>query len=164
MITTGFFDEYHDEGGGAYVGEDEKAELIDNGTTFPITALTVEDSPFGDGERYQATVTLTDEDGDEVEKFITFPIGTVPSRDRMLEKMTEWLDDPANDVPIVSLARVGRSIIIRNAEGGSDAKPAAKPARKAAPRKTAAKAAPKRATAKASTTKRAPARTRSRSK
>lgn len=111
----GFFDEYKDSGaGGTWIGKDEKAELIANGVPLVVTAISQEDhSDYG--ERYIADVTLPDEyaseDG-ETARQVSFPKGTVESRDRMLDAMEKWLDDPTHESPTVKLEKVGRSIIV----------------------------------------------------
>lgn len=117
----GFFDEFTDTSGGAFVGKDDKAVLMEQGIAFPITALSVQDSPQY-GERYVATVVIPagvfDGEGDDEERdrLISFPKGTVESRDRMLDAMIGWLEDPSNEPPVVKLEKVGRSILVRKAE------------------------------------------------
>jgi hypothetical protein len=118
----GFFDEFQDTSGGNYVGKDEKAALMEAGASFPIVALKLDDHPQH-GERFVATVLLPEKDdegeyveGTQEERLITFPYGTVESRDRMLTAMVAWLEDPANEPPVVKLEKVGRSIIVRPAE------------------------------------------------
>jgi hypothetical protein len=137
------------EGGGSFVGEAEKNELIDNGVTFPIVSLRTDDHPQY-GERYVATVMLENDEGEEEERVITFPIATVDSRDRVLATMMKFLDDPANDPPLCKLSRVGRSILVRPADAPDDElEPDEKPAKaKAAPKAPAAKAPAKRVASK----------------
>lgn len=106
----GFFDTYTDTSGSGYVNAAEKKVLMDEGVTFPISQVFVEDHPEF-GERYVASVTVPGEDGLE-DRRISFPKGTVDSRDRMLDAMEKWLEDPDNELPIVKLTKVGRSIII----------------------------------------------------
>lgn len=112
----GFWDDNEDllASGGAYVGKDEKQDLMENGVVFPITGIIVEDSPKF-GERYVATVVLPDEDGSKSDRLISFPKGTVESRDRTLDRMRKWLEDPTNEPPLVKLEKVGRSILVRPA-------------------------------------------------
>lgn len=110
----GFFDEYKDSSSSTFVKADEKAQLIEDGTPFPIIAIAKEDhSEFG--ERFNATVLLPGDEGD-VEKTISFPTGSVESRDRMLEAMEKFLDDPTNTPPVVVLYKKGRSILLRAAD------------------------------------------------
>lgn len=109
----GFFDEFQDTASGDWVKKDEKAQLMEDGTPFPITAVTIEDSPQF-GERYVAKIVLEGDDG-PADRLISFPKGSVESRDRLLDALTKWLEDPANEVPVVKLEKVGRSIIIRAA-------------------------------------------------
>lgn len=104
-----FFDTFTDTSAGNWVKADEKNELMENGQTFVITSVSRDEhSQFG--ERYVAHVILSDE-----ERAMSFPVGTVESRDRMLEALEKWLDDPANEKPVCKLEKVGRSIIIRPA-------------------------------------------------
>lgn len=110
----GFFDEFQDTASGAWVAKDEKQELMDNGVAFPITAVDVEDSPQY-GERYVTKVTLPNEEGEDEERLISFPKGSVESRDRMLDAMAKYLEGEGVDAPVVTLEKVGRSIIIRAA-------------------------------------------------
>jgi hypothetical protein len=110
----GFFDEFQDTASGAWVGKDEKQELMENGVAFPITEVTVEDSPQY-GERYVTKVILPNEDGVDEERLISFPKGSVESRDRMLDAMAKYLEADGAEKPVVTLEKVGRSIIIRAA-------------------------------------------------
>jgi hypothetical protein len=133
-------------GSGAYVGKDEKAELIASGQTFPVTAVSVRDNPFeAGGEQYVVTVVLPDEEGEDADRILTFTVGTVDSRDRVLDKMAEWLEDAANDPPTVKLTMVGRSLLVIPADAPDQEEPKAEPKAKAKPaakptaRRTAAK-------------------------
>lgn len=111
-----FWDEYK-EVGGNFVKAPEKQILMDEGVPFPITSV-VEDQTNKYGPRYVAQVVIPEGvDGCEAgERTISFPIGTVESRDRMLSQMEKYLDrDDADDVT-VKLEKVGQSILIRPAE------------------------------------------------
>lgn len=125
-----FFDEYKDIGGGEYVSADEKQVLIDNGIPFQMTDVVYqEESKFG--ERFVARVLLPDPDtGEEEERLISFGVGTVESRDRLLRALAEWLDAADNAPPFVKLEKVGRAVIIVKAD---------EPAKKPAVKKPAAK-------------------------
>lgn len=110
----GFFDEYK-EIGGNYVKADEKQVLIDNGIPFQVTAVVADDENKY-GPRYVATVLLPDpENGDEAERAISFPKGTVDSRDRMLNQMMNYLEREDAEPVLVKLDKVGRSILVRSA-------------------------------------------------
>lgn len=108
-MSEGFFDTFTDTSAGNWVKADEKAELMERGATFVIDGVTRDEhSQFG--ERYVAKVTL---DGEE--RAMSFPVGTVESRDRMLDALEKWLEDESNERPVCKLEKVGRSIIIRAA-------------------------------------------------
>lgn len=112
-----FFDNYKDIGGGEYVGADEKQVLIDNGIPFQITDVVYqEESKFG--ERYVTKVLLPNEDSGayEDERLMSFGVGSVESRDRMLAALAEWLDEADNEPPWVKLEKVGRAVIIVRGE------------------------------------------------
>lgn len=109
--TESFFDTYSDTSGSVWVKAEEKKAMMEAGQTFPVLAVELEDHPeFGEG--YVASVTLPDAEGVEQPRKIRFPKGGVESRDRMLDAMIKWLDDPSAAVPVVKLTKVGRSIII----------------------------------------------------
>lgn len=105
----GFFDTYEDTSSGNWIAKDEKQELIENGTPLTVSAVGVEDSPQY-GERYVLTVTIGD---DTEERRLSFPRGSVESRDRMLDAMEKWLDDDGSEQPVVVIEKVGRSNIVR---------------------------------------------------
>jgi hypothetical protein len=111
-----FFDGYKDIGGGQYVGSDEKDVLIENGIPFQMTDVVYqEESKFG--ERFVTRVLLPDpETGETEERLLSFGVGTVESRDRMLRALAEWLDEGDNEPPYVKLTRVGRAVIIEKGE------------------------------------------------
>jgi hypothetical protein len=111
-----FFDEFKDIGGGEYVGADEKQVLIDHGISFQMTDVVYqEESKFG--ERFVTRVALPDpETGETEERLLSFGVGTVESRDRMLRALAEWLDEADNEPPYVKLSKVGRAVIIEKGE------------------------------------------------
>ncbi len=110
----GFWDEYK-EVGGDYISADEKKVLMDEGIPLQILQI-VEDEHREFGLRYVCKVVVPDpESGEDSERALSFPIGTVESRDRMLKQLSEYLDkEDAEDV-FVKLEKVGRSIILRQA-------------------------------------------------
>lgn len=114
-VKMSFFDEYK-EIGGNWVSADEKQVLMDNGIPFEIQDV-VEDDHNQYGPRFVAHVLLPNpETGENEERVIGFPKGTVESRDRMLSQMQEYLERDGDKEPVmVKLEKVGRSIIIRNA-------------------------------------------------
>lgn len=110
-----FFDTFQDTSTSGFLKADDKQFLMDNGIEFPISQVTKYDHPEY-GEQFQCTVTVPTKEGGEAEtRTLAFPIGTVESRDRMLEAMAKWLDDPTNEPPVVKLEKVGRSLILRAA-------------------------------------------------
>lgn len=110
----GFFDNYK-EIGGNWISSDEKQALIDGGIPFEITAIQHDDANKY-GPRFVASVVAPNpETGDEEERTIGFPKGTVESRDRMLLAMEEYLAGDGDEPVIVKLEKVGQSILIRAA-------------------------------------------------
>ncbi len=110
----GFFDSYK-EIGGNFIGAAEKQVLIENGIPMSISSL-VHDENNKFGPRFVATVTLPDPaTGEDTERAISFPIGTVDSRDRMLGEMEKYLDGEDADEVRIKLEKVGRSILVRPA-------------------------------------------------
>lgn len=116
----GFFDEF-EEGSGAWIKADEKNELMDNGAVLTIKSVSREDTERF-GERYRLEVIVDGAPADV--RLLGFGAGSVESRDRMLDAMAKYLEDPAAELPIVVLEKDGRSQLLRAAE---------------APKKTAAK-------------------------
>ena len=110
----GFWDEYV-EIGGNFIGAEEKQTLMDNGVPLAVQTV-VRDEHNSYGDRYVAQVIVPNpETGADEERSISFPIGTVESRDRMLSQMAEYMErDDAKPV-VIKLEKVGRSIIIRQA-------------------------------------------------
>lgn len=111
----GFWDEYK-EVGGNFVKAAEKQILMDEGVPFPITAV-VEDQANKFGPRFVAQVVIPEgvEGVEAGERAISFPIGTVESRDRMLNQMVGYLDRGDADDVTVKLEKAGQSILIRAA-------------------------------------------------
>jgi hypothetical protein len=109
-----FFDEYT-EIRGNFIGADEKQVLIDEGIPFQITAIQFdEENKFG--PRYVAGVLVPDPaNGEEEERLISFPKGTVDSRDRMLAQMTDYLARDDAQPVLVKLEKAGKAILIRQA-------------------------------------------------
>lgn len=109
-----FWDNYK-EIGGNFVKAEEKQVLMEGGIPFQITGIALdEDNSYG--PCFVATVLLPDpENGEEAERSIYFPKGTVESRDRMLKQMMEYLDGEDADAVMVKLEKAGRSILIRQA-------------------------------------------------
>jgi hypothetical protein len=110
-----FFDTYQ-EIGGNFVKADEKAVMMSEGIPFTVTGI-VEDPANKYGPRYVVAILLPNaETGEEEERAIGFPQGTVESRDRMLFEMKAYLEGEGDKEPVVcKLEQIGRSIIIRQA-------------------------------------------------
>lgn len=109
-----FWDDYK-EIGGNFIGAAEKQVLIENGIPMTVTAL-VEDQANQYGPRWVAQVEVPNpETGEDEERAISFPIGTVESRDRMLNQMSEYLGREDADPVVIKLEKVGRSILLRQA-------------------------------------------------
>lgn len=110
----GFWDEYK-EIGGNFIKADEKQVIIDNGIPLRVSAV-IEDQNNQYGPRYVAQVEVPNpETGEDEERVIGFPIGTVESRDRMLGQLVEYLGREDAEVVTVKLEKAGRSILLRQA-------------------------------------------------
>lgn len=110
----GFWDEYK-EIGGNFIKAEEKQVLIENGIPMVVLAV-IEDQANQYGPRYVAQVSVPNpETGEDEERAISFPIGTVESRDRMLAQLTEYLGRPDAEEVTVKLEKAGRSILLRQA-------------------------------------------------
>lgn len=109
----GFWDEYT-EPTGSWVKAAEKQVIIDEGIPFQITAVTKGD--YQGEPRYVVSALIPNpESGEEEERLLGFPIGTVESRDRRLGQMDEYLARDDAEQVTVKLEKVGRSILVRQA-------------------------------------------------
>lgn len=110
-----FKDSFKDIGGGQYLSAEDKETLASTGTEFAITEV-IEDQANKYGPRYVLKVVVPDgilEPTDAESRNMAFQIGTVESRDRMLQQMEAYLEgDDAEDVP-ATLEKVGRSWVLR---------------------------------------------------
>lgn len=113
-----FWDNYT-EPTGSFVKADEKQVLMDNGIPFEIVGV-LHDETNQYGPRYVATVMLPEqvtEDAtawDELtERSISFPIGNVESRNRMLSQMQAYFAAEGAEPVTVKLEKQGQSILIR---------------------------------------------------
>lgn len=110
----GFWDEYK-EIGGNFIKAEEKQVLMDNGVPMKVLAL-IEDQANQYGPRWVAQVEVPNpETGEDEERAISFPIGTVESRDRMLNQLNDYLGSEGAEDVFVKLEKVGRSILLRQA-------------------------------------------------
>lgn len=121
-----FFDENPDVlegGGGDFVSEAEKISLANDGVPFAVTQVRREPDPFNKGktnedtgepyERHVLHIVIAD---GEDERKMAFSINKVESRNRMLDTMEKWLEDPSNEPPVVKLEKINRSWVLRPAE------------------------------------------------
>jgi hypothetical protein len=99
---------YNQGAGKSFVSTEEKDVLIDEGTPLVFTAVTFGPSKYG--ERFIATTEIEGE-----ERAIGFPAGTVESRDAQLHDLQTWLAD-GGEAPTLKIVRVGRALILENAE------------------------------------------------
>lgn len=114
-----FWGQYEDEGGGGmYLSGDEKEILFNSQVPFVITSVT---GPADTGYEGKTRMVL----GVEIEgepRLMSFDFGPgkdsqgVPSRDRFLLAVQEWLADEDNEPPTVVLDRKGRAWILRDPE------------------------------------------------
>ncbi len=110
-----FFDTFKELPSGDYVGEKEKDVLMENGIPFTITALALDEANKY-GPRYVASITVPDPaTGEDEEKLMSFPIGNVESRNRMLAEMKTYLEGDEAEPVKVKLELIGRSKILRPA-------------------------------------------------
>lgn len=104
-----FFETFEDGSGLSFVGQEEKETLIEDQTTLAVLRVSKSNTKYG--ERF---ITVVELDGEE--RALSFSTGSVESRDRLLDSLMEYLNEDDAETPLVFLERVGRSILIRNAE------------------------------------------------
>ena len=121
-IAVSFWDGYKDEGGGKYLSAAEKAALIENAVVLEITGVRFDEKNQFKGNaapRFVVTFMvpnpLTGENEERLAGFATIPDGS--SRDRLLEALIDYLEDPDETDPIlVVLELVGNFVLIRKAD------------------------------------------------
>lgn len=101
-----FWDGYEDGSGLSFVGKEEKEALIADEVAIPVLKVTRGVGQFG--PRF---IVVTQIDGED--RALTFAAGSVESRDRLLEAMTEYLDSEGAETPYVVIERKGRSVLLR---------------------------------------------------
>jgi hypothetical protein len=107
---AGFFDTFLDTGNAGFVGKDEKEELIADSTPLEVKGVELrKETQYGD--QYFMLVNLDGED-----RIITFSVGTVQSRDRMLDAMATYLSADEAVSPRVRLEKAGRAVLVVNAD------------------------------------------------
>lgn len=109
-----FWDSYK-EIGGNYIGAEEKQVIMDEGIPLVVQEVILdEENQYG--PRFVAKVLVANpETGEEEERNLSFPRGTVESRDRLLTQLTAYLEGEEGATVTIKLEKVGRSILIRNA-------------------------------------------------
>ena len=116
----GFFDTYEDTGGGGvYIKGDEKKVIAESGIPFTVTEVINDDENMYEGKKQPRFVLVIDlpsaQTGEPEERKLSFPKGTVESRDRMLSQMAAYLATDSPEDVVVKLAKVGRSFILQQA-------------------------------------------------
>lgn len=112
---SGFFDVFQDQSGLDWIKANEKEELIQDKT--PLQVVSAGFSAAGQfGPKYFLVFEL-----DGATRAISFGKSTeekpgVESRDNFFEALIEYLATDDNEPPVVYLERVGRSVLIKNAE------------------------------------------------
>lgn len=105
----GFWDEYEDQGGLSFIKEAEKNVLISNKVELPIYKVIRTKDRFNppDGEQF---IVVTEVDGEE--RALGFKIGSVESRDRMLDSVQDYLEREDAETPVVVIKKVGQAQIL----------------------------------------------------
>ncbi len=103
-----FSEVYQDTGGLRFVVEAEKEALIETGAEFPVLRVYRGEGQWG--PKYNLVTVLP---GEDEEKVMSFSAGSVDSRDRMLDRLIDFLEEE-EDVEQVffKLTRVKRSLIL----------------------------------------------------
>lgn len=138
----GFWEDNPDVGGGggAWLVEADKMQLVESGAVFDIVGVQRRENPFEADVEQHVVAIATDffsDDDETEEKLMSFTIGNVESRNKTLDRMAKYFeqDDTAIEA---QLTKVGRSYLVLPA--GEEAPPAPKPKRAAPkPKATAAK-------------------------
>lgn len=114
-----FWDEYQDIGGGSWVSAEEKAVMAENGIPLTVTAV-VDDDENKYGPRYVVKFVAPDpETGEEEDRQVGFPKGTVESRDRMLKALQGYLAGDEKEPVVVKIAKIGKSYVLQNAQASA---------------------------------------------
>lgn len=102
------------DGGGLYIGSEEKAELAENGIPFKVTDVAYEpDTQYG--EQYAMTVFLPT--APDEERRLSFAAkSNVGSRDDMLEQAVDFFADADAEPFWAKLTKAGRAWIIELAD------------------------------------------------
>lgn len=110
-----------EEGGGLYIGADEKQALSEGGIPFKVTDVTFEpDTQYG--EQYELTVFLPTEP--EEERRLAFAAkSNVGSRDDMLEQAANFFGEDDAEPFWLKLEKKGRAWILELADPPGAARP-----------------------------------------
>jgi hypothetical protein len=107
---TAFKDEFIDEGGRTYLSAEEKAVLVKEGATLPVTECRFDEGGGYKGkDRFLLAVDLEGES-----RLLSFDAESVPSRVRLLNKLAAYFnreDAETTDIKVV-LADDGRTQLI----------------------------------------------------
>lgn len=110
----GFFDSYKDEGGASYITKEEKAVIAEKG--LPITVVRAWFTKDGGYQGKPGYKMVVEFDGEE--RSMSFGAESVPSRDRLLDELIDYLDVDEEAKPedwaqpIVSLSKAGQAYLI----------------------------------------------------
>ena len=136
-------------GGGSFVNEEEKMELVNSGQVYQITGVERRPNPFeADQEQHVILLQLPDEDGEPEDRQMTFTIGKVESRNRTLDRMAAYFEEDPTPIDAI-LAKVGRSYLVLPAGADVEAAKAEVKKSKPAVKKSTAKSTAKTAKPKA---------------
>lgn len=106
--------EKYESGGGNYITAAEKSAMAEAGAVFTITAI--RRTKKFEGEHYELAILVDLDGGGEVERTLSFTIGSgAESRDRLLAGLSEYLDSPDGDDVRATIYKVGRPYLIRKA-------------------------------------------------
>lgn len=109
-----FWDENPDVGApqGSFVSSDEKAALAASGTPLVASTISLREGRFGD-EYVVAVDVPDDETGEPEQRVLTFPIGSVQSRDAALKRMEEYLRQEDAEPVSFKIEKAGRAYVLR---------------------------------------------------
>ena len=108
----GFFENYDDGRGARFFSKEEKDGLIESGETLLIDSISKGAGKFG--PRYVVRVVTSEGE----ERALSFSVGAVESRDRLLDAMIDYLGDEGAEPPKIRLAKVGNCVLVQSAEEG----------------------------------------------
>ena len=108
----GFFDEYPDEGGAAFLSSEEKTALVKSGKVVKITNVYA----FTDAGQYPGPAYMVILDVDDEERKVSFKRDTnVDSRDRQLANAIAWFAEHPDEPIEVVLSKAGNAFLFKPA-------------------------------------------------